>query len=218
MSQARNFLHVAEDTIINADIRNCHRLEVLGRIEGDVVTREILVHPTGSVVGRVRAESAEILGTVEGEVVVRNLISIRPSGIVQGDVQYGRMVLDPGGELSAKVRNVPPHLVGDFSLAVRRGQQIVVTTQDLAAIDPDNTPDELRYSVSNNKGGHVAFTSAPAVSLSNFTQADLNKGIVAFVHDGNAGRNASFDVVVADTEGGTSGKPRTVDVVVGDAA
>lgn len=216
MSPANGALLVSSDTTITADVRNCRRLDVHGSIEGDVVAEEVVVHPGGRLLGRLRTGTAEVHGLIEGDVVVRNLIAIRATGVVNGDVQYGRMALDPGGELSAKVRNVPPNLVGDFQLNVRRGQQVAITTQDVAAVDPDNTPAELTYTVSNAHGGRVAFTSAPSTAISTFTQADLNEGRVVFVHDGGRGREAGFDVVVVDAAGASSGKPRRVEVVVLD--
>jgi hypothetical protein len=47
-----------------------------------------------------------------------------------------------------------------------------------------------------------------------FTQADLEAGRVAFVHDGRSTGLASFDIIVADRSGGTSGAPATVKVAV----
>jgi hypothetical protein len=50
--------------------------------------------------------------------------------------------------------------------------------------------------------------------VSTFTQADLEAGIVAFMHDGRSTELAGFDIVVADNSGGTSGAPRSVKVAV----
>ncbi len=218
MANPSGTLLVSASLSITGDIRNCRRLEIYGSVEGDVIADQLIVHEGGRFSGRARLGEAEVKGTAEGDLVVRNLIAIRPGGSVIGDVQYGRMVLDPGGNLSAMVRNVPPHLVGDFSISVGRGRVVAVTAQDIAAVDPDNTPAELTYTVSNVRGGHLAFAGAPTSAITTFKQADIDQGRITFVHDGSLGRAARFDVVVADLEGATSGKPRTVDIVVTDAA
>ena len=205
---------VSADTTVTASIRNCRRLEVFGHVEGDVIADEVLVQDGGQLHGTVRAGSAEIRGTVQGDVRVKNLIAIRSGGSVTGNVQYGSMTLESGGNLAAEVRNVPPRLVGDFSITVARGKSARVTTLDVAAIDPDNAPEQLTYAVSNEAGGHVAFTEASSERIATFTQADLNRNRVIFVHDGGPARGAHFDVVVTDSDGATSGRPRTVDVVV----
>ena len=63
------------------------------------------------------------------------------------------------------------------------------------------------------RNGYVAFATAPRKAVTIFTQADLEAGQVAFVHNGRTADPASFDIVVAD-KGGTSGAPQTVRVTV----
>ncbi len=214
MQGTQGLLRIAADTEFAADVRNCRKLEVYGILEGDVMADETVVHEGGRMSGRLRTNTLEVKGVIEGNVVVRNLITIRKTGAVTGDVHYGRMMLEPGGELSAKVKNVPPELVGDFSISVRRGQHVVVTTEDIAAIDPDNTADELIYTVTSIRGGHIAFESASGTAVTSFTQADLSQNRILFVHDGGPERTCWFDVVVHDAEGASSGRPRRVDARV----
>lgn len=217
MSNHNGLMVVGPELTVKADIRNCRRLEVYGYVEGDIAAEEVSVGPGGRLCGRLRADHVDVLGIVEGDVAVRHLITIRGSGNVSGDVQYGRMSLEAGGSLSASVRNVPPHLAGDFEMTVVRGGSVVITPEDLRAIDPDDAARHLVYTPGNLRGGHLALVEAPAVTLQTFTQADLDRRAVAFVHDGSAGRDAGFEVVVRDAEGATSGAPRRVHVSVRDA-
>ena len=89
-----------------------------------------------------------------------------------------------------------------------------VTLQDLNALDPDDASKDLKFTISNARNGYVALSTAPRRSVTAFTQADLEAGRVAFVHDGRSTNLASFDIVVADRSGGTSGTPQTVKVAV----
>ncbi len=68
--------------------------------------------------------------------------------------------------------------------------------------------------ISNARSGYVALSTAPRRSVTTFTQADLEAGRVAFVHDGRGTGLAGFDIVVADRGGGSSGKPQSVKVAV----
>ncbi|MFN3869357.1 MAG: polymer-forming cytoskeletal protein [Hyphomicrobiaceae bacterium] len=205
---------VGADAVVTASIRNCRRLDVYGYVDGDVIADAVIVHKDGQVFGRVRAGEAEVLGRVQGDVTVKNLIAIRSTGTVTGNVRYGRMTLEAGGELSAEVRNVPPRLVGDFAVQVPRGGSVTVTTLDIAAVDPDNAAEDLVFTVSNATGGHLAHTDAKSSRVDTFTLADLAQNRICFVHDGSAASVGSFDVVVTDAEGATSGAPRKVDVTV----
>ncbi len=205
---------IGADAVVTASIRNCRRLEVYGYVDGDVIAESVVVHQGGQVFGSIRAGEAEVLGTVQGNVTVKNLIAIRSTGSVTGNVRYGRITLETGGNLSAEVRNVPPRLVGDFAISVPRGGSVKLTTLDIAAVDPDNAAHELTYDVTNEKGGHLAMSEAESVRVSSFTQADVSQGRVCFVHDGSVAATGKFDVTVSDASGAVSGEPRTVDVTV----
>src|SRR5712671_1902015 len=142
-------LVVREDTIIKGEIRNCRQMEVYGYVEGDVAAENLLVHPSGQCYGTVKTESAEIRGTLQGDVVVKHLISIRETGSVSGNVQYGQLAMEPGGNLSAEVRNVPPAVAGDLDITVDKGRSVSITLEDLHAIDPDDEAKDLTFTVSN---------------------------------------------------------------------
>jgi cytoskeletal protein CcmA (bactofilin family) len=202
----QGLLVVREDTIIKGEIRNCRQMEVYGYVEGDVAADTLLIHPSGQCYGTVRTQSAEIRGTLQGDVVVKHLISIRDTGSVSGNVQYGA--------LSAEVRNVPPAVAGDLDVTVDRGRSVTITLEDLHAIDPDDEAKDLVFTVSNARNGFVTHSSAPGRPAAKFTQADLEGGRVSFKHDGTTTPAASFDVVVADHAGATSGAPQTVKVTV----
>jgi cytoskeletal protein CcmA (bactofilin family) len=209
-------LIVTEDTVIRGvrELRNCRQLEVFGYLEGEVAAKSVLVHPNGRLFGKLKSDNAEIHGTLQGEVVVKHLIDIRSGGDVSGNIRYGKLALEVGGNLTAEVRNVPPSIAGDMQIEVSRGGSASVTLQDLNALDPDDNAKDLRFTISNVRNGYLALSSAPRRSVTAFTQADLETGQVTFVHDGRSADSASFDIVVADRSGGTSGAPKTVRVVV----
>ena len=205
---------IQQDTVIKGEISNCDYIEVYGYIEGELSSSRIMVREGGKVFGTLRADNAEIQGIAQGEIYVNRLIKIGSTGNVNGDVQYGQIAMDLGGELSAKLRNVPPEIKGDLELHVSRGKAVRITLVDLNAVDPDDDAKDLSFTVSNANGGFIAHQRAPTTPITNFTQADLENGAVAFVHDGGNGTDAGFDVQVVDAKGATSGAPKSVNVVV----
>ena len=214
MTDYRGVIVLTQDAILRGEIRNCRQFQLHGYVEGNLNTDELIVHEGGRCYGTVRAGTATIAGSVQGEVFVKNLIKIQSTGDVAGNVQYGRLAMDQGGNLSADLRNVPPALAGDFNVSVRRGGSVVVTTMDLTALDPDDNPDQLTYQITSVRNGRMALAAAPNATVYSFTQADLIAGQVMFVHDGTAAAGASFDAVVADHTGATSGSAKTVTVTV----
>jgi cytoskeletal protein CcmA (bactofilin family) len=207
-------LVIGEDTYLKGDVRNGGRVEILGYVEGSVTGDHLLVKNGGRCFGTVKVTDADVHGTVQGEVFVKQLITIRGSGSVAGNVQYGRLAMELGANLTAEVRNVPPSLSGDLDLQVNKGQSVRITLQDLTALDPDDDAQHLTFSVSRPKNGFVTLSSDPARPIETFTQSDLERGSVLFRHDGTETPNASFDVIVVDRAGASSGAAQTVKVAV----
>ena len=214
MSSESGVMVIGADTGLKGLVRNCRRVEIKGAFEGEINADTVIVHHGGRCLGAINADNAEVHGSLEGQVRIRNLICIRSSGSVVGNVQYGSMALEPGGELSAEVRNVPPTVAGDFQVEVQRGRSVRITLEDLTASDPDDKPEDLHFSVTRVAGGSIVLTGQPSRATNAFTQADLSSGRVMFMHDGSTGSDTSFDVVVTDSKGATSGAPRTVKVAV----
>jgi len=214
VSQVAGVAVISEGTALKGEIHRGRQVDVYGYVEGKISADRLIVHRGGRVYGTVRVGSAEVHGNLQGDISVKQLISIGSTGAVNGNVRYGRISMEQGGELAADMRNVPPELAGDLNLVVKRGGSVRITTVDLTAFDPDDSADKLTFTVSGAQAGHVAFAAAPASATASFTQADLQQGRVMFVHDGGDAKRASFNVVVADAKGATSGSAQTVTAAV----
>ena len=207
-------LVIREDTFLKGEIRNGGRIEVFGYVEGDVAGDLLIVQPGGRCFGRVKVESADVRGELQGDIVVRQLITIRGSGVVTGNVKYGKLSMELGGALTAEMRNIPPSISGDLDISVDKGKAVRITLQDLSALDPDDAAEALTFTVSQVRNGFVTLAADPRQPVDAFTQADLEQGTVLFRHDGTDEPRASFAVVVADRAGATSGAAQTINVAV----
>jgi len=205
---------IREETIIKGKLRNVNEIEVFGYIEGELDAKKLIIRPGGKVFGTISVENAEILGTFQGDATIKNLIAIRTSGTVNGNVRYGKLAMEDGANLSADVRNIPPDIAGDLDITVSKGRTARVTTMDLTAIDPDDSSEDLVYTVTKAVKGAIVLSSAPQKPVTKFKQADIEAGEVMFLHDGSQGPSASFDVVVTDSKGANSGPAQTVKVNV----
>lgn len=214
MSDKRRNAVIQSDTIVKGTILNGGMIDVFGYVEGNVTAQDLRVHQGGRMAGQLRADNAAVDGTLQGEAVIKQLIKISSTGVVEGNIRYGRIALEAGGDLSAELRNIPPEIAGDLELVVPRGRSVTVTVMDLMAIDPDHDAHALTFSVSNAVGGWIALSDAPREAVASFKQADIEAGRVLFVHDGSDGKVASFDVVVVDGAGAASGPAQTVKAAV----
>jgi hypothetical protein len=137
----------------------------------------------GRCYGTIKSESAEVHGDMQGEVVVKNLISISSSGSVSGNVRYGKLALEQGGNLSAEVRNVPPSLAGRSRPV---GEPRQVRAHHASRTSPRSIPTTPRRT-SPSRSPMPATASSPWRAAAHpspaFTQADLASGKVSFTHD-----------------------------------
>ncbi|MCH9807858.1 MAG: polymer-forming cytoskeletal protein [Alphaproteobacteria bacterium] len=214
MSQPATKSVIMADTVIEGDVVSKGQVVVNGRVQGSLSAQSVEVSPSGGIYGSLRAKTADVNGTVQGDIAIGGLIQIGQTGSVEGEVEYGKISMQQGGALSGTMRNVPPQLTGDFKVSVERGGKVRITTLDLTAFDPDDDAKDLTYSLSNPKGGFIALASADTVPVQKFTQADIERGAVFFVHDGTNAPTAGFDTIVTDAKGETSGKQRHVTVEV----
>ncbi len=205
---------IGSDMFIEGRLQTQGRLDIYGYVDGEVQAEHLVVHAGGRVFGTVTAERCDAMGLLQGTMHIKDLIEIASGAQVLGNVTYGQLALEAGGELSADVHNVPPTIGGDLEVSVARGQAVPITLGDLAAFDPDNAAHELVFTVSNTQHGFVSLTAAPTTPVRRFSQADLEAGNVLFRHDDSETTRASFDVVVADSHGATAGAAKTVKVSV----
>jgi cytoskeletal protein CcmA (bactofilin family) len=214
MSDNRGVLIIGEGAVLKGEVKSGKRVEIWGYVEGGVQASDVVVQEGGKLFGDVRSDRAEIRGTVQGDVRVQQLIAIKKTGVASGRIKYGRLSMEEGGELTAHVRNIPPTIAGDLDLTVDKGRSVKITLSDLNALDPDDKPEDLTFTVSNAQGGFVALATSPRSPVGTFSQADLAGGKVLFAHDGSEASKGRFDVQVTDAAGANSGRAQTVNVAV----
>lgn len=85
-------------------------------------------------------------------------------------------------------------------MQVVAGQVADISPSVLTTEDADTPAEQLLYSVEAPVSGMVALKGAPEDSVLNFTQAQINRGEVVFVHQGErtrggGGSHSSFVLV-----------------------
>ncbi|MEQ1669639.1 MAG: polymer-forming cytoskeletal protein, partial [Hyphomicrobium sp.] len=118
MSDNNGVLVIGSEAVLTGTVSGARRVEVYGTIDGGVAAGDVTVRDGGKVSGWIKSDTSTVEGVLKGDVRVQQLITIRATGNVSGNVKYGRLAMDEGAELAASVRNVPPSSGGDLDLAV----------------------------------------------------------------------------------------------------
>ncbi len=89
-----------------AEILDCDTLVVEGRVEATMDSRVIRIADKGSFSGKVGIDVAEIHGNFEGELTARKQLIIHATGVVNGTIRYGTILIEEGGMLSGDVQSL----------------------------------------------------------------------------------------------------------------
>lgn len=88
------------------EITDCDTLVVEGRVEASMDSRVVQIAKNGVFTGNATMDVAEIWGTFEGQLTVRQQLVIYETGRVSGQIRYGRIRIEEGGEVSGDVSNL----------------------------------------------------------------------------------------------------------------
>lgn len=104
---AKRVLTVGPDIQMKGEITTCDRVVIEGAVDAtlsEVHTVELA--ESGSLKGTAEVQDAEISGVFEGDLVVRGRLIIYSSGRVRGNITYGEIEIERGGQISGNIRNV----------------------------------------------------------------------------------------------------------------
>ena len=87
---------IGEAVTIDGNINSAGSIDVAGLIKGPVISKEIIVKDTGSIVGEVEADKVEVLGHINGKISAKNIV-IRSTGTVKGDLLFAENLLTENG-------------------------------------------------------------------------------------------------------------------------
>ncbi|XP_023564655.1 chondroitin sulfate proteoglycan 4 isoform X2 [Octodon degus] len=100
------------------------------------------------------------------------------------------------------VNDEAPVITANNVLQVWSNSVTEITSGNLCAEDGDSSLGELVYQVAPPSNGHLALKSSPDHSIQNFTQAQINEGLVVFAHSGSAKPLSPQDLKVVTNDAG----------------
>lgn len=94
--------------------------------------------------------------------------------------------------------NDPLSLTTPPTLSLNEGATATITAGYLQATDIDNLPADLRYFVTSGPANGTVTLSGTPLTSAGFTQADVEAGLVAYVHNGGETTDDSFSFSASD--------------------
>jgi len=93
---------IAKNTSLVGDISSDGDFRVDGKIEGTIkTTGRVVIGKEGVVTGTVDCVNADIEGTFSGKLLVDDVLSLKSTAIISGEVTLGKLSVEPGATFNA---------------------------------------------------------------------------------------------------------------------
>lgn len=94
-----NIISIGTD--ITGDIKSTGDIRIDGSLTGNLNTKgKVVIGPTGKISGEVICKNSEISGTIEGRIVVGQLLNLKASSKIFGDIETLKLSIEPGAVFS----------------------------------------------------------------------------------------------------------------------
>lgn len=92
---------VAGGTSITGDVKSGSDLRIDGVLEGTLVVKgKLVVGPSGRIEGEVECQNADISGEIKGKISVTELLMLRSSSKIKGDIFTGKIAIEPDAQFT----------------------------------------------------------------------------------------------------------------------
>jgi cytoskeletal protein CcmA (bactofilin family) len=88
---------ISTGTDITGDIKSNGDIRIDGTLTGNLNTKgKVVIGPTGKISGEVICKNSEVSGTVEGKIIVGQLLNLKASSRILGDIDTAKLSIEPG--------------------------------------------------------------------------------------------------------------------------
>ncbi|WP_404382666.1 polymer-forming cytoskeletal protein [Caenispirillum salinarum] len=112
----------AADLVVTGTVTGRGRLDVDGRVEGDVSVQHLSVNRDGTLTGNARADDALLSGSLVGTIRAQK-VTVARSGRLSGLVEYEVLGIEPGGTFEAECRPTTAPALETGRRAAAAGQE-----------------------------------------------------------------------------------------------
>ncbi len=87
---------ISAGTTLKGDITSNADLRIDGTLIGNIIsTAKVIIGANGAVEGDIQGQQADILGKVTGTIKVKELLQLKGTSLVNGNIQAGKLQVEP---------------------------------------------------------------------------------------------------------------------------
>lgn len=92
---------VANGTSITGDVKSSNDLRIDGVMLGTLIVKgKLVVGPSGRIEGDVECQNADISGEIKGKISVSELLMLRSTAKINGDIYTGKISIEPDAQFT----------------------------------------------------------------------------------------------------------------------
>jgi cytoskeletal protein CcmA (bactofilin family) len=99
---------IGAGTVIEGEIRSMGDIRVDGTIIGSITSKaKVVVGSTGQVQGDINCQNADISGSVQGKTTVTEMLFLKSTARLNGDISTGKLVVEVGASFTGNCNMGP---------------------------------------------------------------------------------------------------------------
>jgi cytoskeletal protein CcmA (bactofilin family) len=88
---------IGAGTVVEGDVKSNGDIRIDGSVIGNIISKsKVVVGATGTIDGNVTSQNADVSGGIRGKVTVNELLFLKSSANIQGDIITGKLVVEVG--------------------------------------------------------------------------------------------------------------------------
>jgi cytoskeletal protein CcmA (bactofilin family) len=96
---------IVEGTIIEGDIKSDSNIRIDGYVKGTITVKgRLVLGPTGKIDGNVFCKNADLEGKLNGIIEVDELLSLKTTAKLQGEISTNKLSIEPGAIFSGNCK------------------------------------------------------------------------------------------------------------------
>ncbi len=96
---------ISNGTDITGDVKSNGDIRIDGSLTGNLTTKgKVVIGPTGKVSGEVYCKNSEVSGTIEGKICVGQLLNLKASSKISGDIVTFKLSIEPGAKFTGNCK------------------------------------------------------------------------------------------------------------------
>lgn len=114
---------IGAGTSLTGDITSSADLRIDGSLTGNIYsTAKVIIGANGSVEGDISGQQADIHGKVTGTIKVKELLQLKGSCIVNGNIEAGKLQIDTSATFNGQCQMTQAHVATERELVLSLAQ------------------------------------------------------------------------------------------------